>query len=75
MEARREVIAPLEGARVRIEEGICSLAEYHYADERWVAKCSAPWPLDRQTATAWIEGWNRLDRFAAFNLLVEPQPG
>ena len=29
-------------------------------------------PLDRQTAAEWLEKWNSHDKFAAFNMLVEP---
>lgn len=71
MEARREVIASLEGSRIRVDEGICSLAHYHFDDDRWVVKRCALWPLDRETATTWLKGWNDDDRFIAFNMLVE----
>jgi hypothetical protein len=74
MEGRPEVVASLEGARIRIDEGTCSLDEYHFGDNRWVVMRCAPWPLDRETAAAWLAGWNSVDRNAAFNLLVEPQP-
>jgi len=73
MEARHEVIASLEGQRIRVEAGVCSLDYYDFGDDHWKLKESAPWPLERETAAAWLAGWNRVDRFAAFNLLVEPQ--
>ena len=74
MEARHEVIASLEGQRIRVEAGVCSLDYYDFGDDHWELRDSAPWPLDRVTAAAWLAGWNRVDRFAAFNLLVQPQP-
>lgn len=72
--ATREVVASLEGARVRIKARTCFLDSYNFKYDRWEPRDSAPRPLDRETATAWLDGWNRDDRNAAFNLLVEPQP-
>lgn len=72
--ATREVVASLEGARVRIKARTCFLDNYNHKYDRWEPRDSALRPLDRQTAAAWLDGWNSADRFAAFNLLVEPQP-
>jgi hypothetical protein len=74
MESTREVVASLEGQRIRVDEGTCSLDFYNFDRDHWELRDSAPWPLDRATASTWLDGWNRVDRFAAFNLLVQPQP-
>jgi hypothetical protein len=74
MEARHAVIASLEGQRILVEAGVCSLDYYDFGDDHWELRESAPWPLERETASACLAGWNRVDRFAAFNLLVKPQP-
>ena len=74
MEAGHEVTPSLEGQRIRVEAGVCSLVYYDFGDDHWELKESAPWPLGRETAAAWLDGWNRVDRYAAFILLVEPQP-
>jgi len=72
--ATREVVASLEGQRVRIKARACFLDYYNFKYDRWEPRDSAPRPLDRQTAAAWLDGWNSSDRFAAFNMLVEAQP-
>ncbi len=74
MEARREVVVSLEGQRIQVDEGTCSLDYYNFDRDHWELRESAPWPLDRETAAAWLAGWNPVDRNAAFNLLVQPQP-
>lgn len=74
MDAKREVFATVEGQRVRVEADTCYFEDYNFRYDRWELKENAPWPLDRVTAAAWLAGWNRVDRFAAFNILVEPQP-
>ena len=74
MDEIQEVVASLEGARVVISGGICRLDEYDYAANAWNPKESHPWPLPRERATRWLQGWNRVDKFKALNMLVEPQP-
>jgi hypothetical protein len=74
MEGRQQVVASLEGARVRVEARTCFLDTYNFKDDRWEPQESATRPLDRQTAAEWLNGWNRVDRFAALNILLEPQP-
>ena len=73
MEATRDVFASLEGQRARVEAGACYFEDYNFRYDQWELKENAPWPLDWETAAAWLAGWNRVDRNAAFNLLVEPQ--
>lgn len=74
IEGKREVVASLEGQRIRVDESTCSLDDYNFEHDRWELRGSAPWPLGRETAKSWLAGWNRIDRLAAFNFLVEPQP-
>jgi hypothetical protein len=45
MEGRPEVVASLEGARIRIDEGTRSLDECHSGDDRWIVKRCTPGPL------------------------------
>ncbi len=71
MEARRAVVASLEGQRIRVHEGTCSLDYYNFEHDRWELRDSAPWPLDRETAAGWLAGWNAVDRFAAFSALAQ----
>ena len=73
MEARHEVIASLEGARVRVKARTCFLDTYNFKDDQWEPQENASRPLDPQTAAKWLDGWNRVDRFAGFNMLVGPQ--
>jgi hypothetical protein len=60
-----EVVASLEGMKVEIREGICSLSEYDFDQNKWHRIDSAQWPLSRDGAEHWLAGWNRVDRFAA----------
>ncbi|HWX55543.1 MAG TPA: hypothetical protein VN176_13210 [Verrucomicrobiae bacterium] len=71
---KHEVIASLEGARIVISDGTCQLDEYDFAVNRWNPKEQQPWPLSKEQATRWLHGWNRVDGFKAFHLLVRPQP-
>jgi hypothetical protein len=71
MEGTHGVVASLEEQRVRVEAGACSLDFYDFGNDRWEVRYSAPWPLERETAAAWLAGWNFVDRFAALNLLVK----
>lgn len=73
MDATREVVASLEGQRIRVDEGICFLDDYNFDHDHWELRESAPWPLERESAATWLGGWNSVDRHAAFNLLVQPQ--
>jgi hypothetical protein len=70
MEATREAFATLEGQRVRVEAGACYFEDYNFRYDNWELRESAPWPLGRETAATWVAGWNRVDRFAAFKILV-----
>lgn len=67
---RQEVVASLEGARIVIRDSVCFLDQYHYGANCWKSMEQRPWPLSQSQADRWLEGWNRVDRFEAFNLLV-----
>ncbi len=66
------VVAPLEGMRVVISDGVCRLDEYNFVDDQWKAKDCSLWPMPRTAAARWLEGWNSDDRYAAFSMLVAP---
>lgn len=68
-----EITASLEGMKVVIANGRCELYEYNFDDNRWHEVDSSPWPVTRQRAERWLRGWNAVDRFAAFNRLVEAE--
>jgi hypothetical protein len=65
-----EVVASLEGAGVTIQQGVCRLDEYNFQNNCWINKDQQPWPLPRELALEWLHGWNRVDQFRAFNLLI-----
>ena len=71
---RQEVVASLEGARIVISEGTCQLDEYDFKANCWEPKQQHPWPLSKELAQRWLNGWNRVDGFKALNLLVRPDP-
>ena len=67
-----QVVASLEGMRVVVNEGWCELHEYDSGSDCWVPKARREWPMARDEAERWVEGWNALDRFTAINRLVAP---
>ena len=71
---RQEIVASLEGARVVIADGICELGEYDFERNCWNTVQQQPWPLSREEAARWLDGWNKVDGFEALNLLVRPEP-
>lgn len=64
------IVASLEGMKVVITEGHCELHEYNFEDNHWREIDSKLWPISREEAEAWLEGWNSVDRFTAFNRLI-----
>ena len=68
------VLCLFEGMRVVVNDGWCELHEYNFMTERWVPKARREWPMARDEAQRWVEGWNALDRFTAINRLVAPVP-
>jgi hypothetical protein len=69
-----EVIAPLEGMKIMVTSGTCTLHEYDFVANVWGDVDSMPWPLTRTQAEIWLEGWNRVDHFTALNQLIAPLP-
>jgi len=67
-----QVIAPLEGMRVVVREGWCELHEYNFVTDCWVPQARSQWPMKREEADSWLDGWNAVDRFSAMNQLVAP---
>ncbi len=63
MEGRTEVVASLEGQRVRVDEATCHFENYNFRDDHWELKQSAPWPLERETAAAWLAGIPRQELY------------
>jgi hypothetical protein len=74
-EMRRKVVASLEDARVVITEDFCQLDEYDFDTNCWNDKERYPWPLSREQAQRWLQGWNSVDSFKARNLLIRSEPG
>ena len=74
MRGQREVVDSFEGIRVAISGGVCDFDEYDFNENRWQLKERCAWPRPRARAEDWLKGWNSVDRFTAFNLLVAPQP-
>ena len=70
----RQVVASLEGMRVVVNDGWCDLQEYNFVTDCWVPKARAWWPMVREEAETWLDGWNAYDRFTAINQLVAPVP-
>jgi hypothetical protein len=68
----RQVVASLEGMRVVVNDGACELHEYNFVTDCWVPKARSQWPMEREEADTWLDGWNAVDRFAAMNQLVAP---
>ena len=72
--APEEVTASLEGARVLVENGVCELEEYDFATNSWILKEQREWPLSGNLAQQWLQGWNAVDRFKAFSMLISNEP-
>lgn len=70
---RREVVASLEGARVVVTDNSCELGEYNFSLNCWKTVQKESWPLSREQASRWLQGWNRLDAFKARMLLLSDQ--
>jgi hypothetical protein len=67
-----EVIAALEGMKITVRSGTCSLCEYDFVANEWRDVDSTLWPLTRAQAEIWLDGWNRMDHFSAINQLIAP---
>ena len=52
------------------DQGNCVLEEYNFDHNRYVEVDRRLWPLKPAEAELWLSGWNRLDRFHAFNILT-----
>lgn len=66
----RQVVASLEGMRILITDDGCELHEYDFSLNSWKPKMNALWPLSKQEAEARLQGWNKIDRSTAMNMLV-----
>ena len=70
MEQRVQVIASLEGMRVRREGQTCFLDEFNFVRNDWNNLEEAVFPLDPLTATTWTRGWNAVDKRDATTMLL-----
>ena len=66
----KQVVASLEGMRVVVIDGWCELHEYNFVTGCWMPKSRTQWPMEREEANRWLNGWNEVDRFSALNQLV-----
>ena len=69
-----EIIASLEGMKIAVTSGTCTLCEYDFVANAWRELESLPWPLTLNQAEVWLDGWNRADHFSALNQLIAPTP-
>jgi Rps23 Pro-64 3,4-dihydroxylase Tpa1-like proline 4-hydroxylase len=69
-----EVTASLEGKKIKVAAGTCTLFEYDFMHDVWNDVDSLPWPLTLNQARFWLAGWNQVDRFSAVNKLIGPSP-
>jgi hypothetical protein len=70
MRTRKTVVASLEGARVVVDAEYYALEWYNFENDRWIPREKSEFPLSREKAESWLQGWNPVDRFAAVNLLT-----
>lgn len=70
MQNRKTVVASLEGARVVVDQKYYALEWYNFEDDSWVPREKSEFPLPRETAESWLQGWNAVDRLAVLNLLT-----
>ena len=68
---QKEVVASLEGMRVTVDGKNGQLHEYDFARNTWTSLESASLPLSKAEISRWLNGWNSVDRFRAFNLLSQ----
>jgi len=68
------VTASLEGMKIVVTPNECKLCEYNFEENSWRERETSDWPLSRDHAERWLQGWNRVDHFAAFKCLVSPDP-
>ncbi len=70
MQTGKTVVASLEGARVVVDQKSYALEWYNFENDCWIPREKSEFPLPRETAESWLQGWNALDRLAAVNLLT-----
>ncbi len=68
-----EVVASLEGMKIIAKERTCELHLYDFEVNSWQLVEINSRPMPRASAEQWVNGWNRIDRFAALTLLIQPE--
>lgn len=68
--AKKEIVASLEGMKIVALSDCCELHEYNFVENAWRKVANSARPMERETAESWLSGWNAVDRVEALTLLT-----